>query len=278
MNRVEGKVALVTGAARGQGRAHAVRLAEEGADIIAVDICHQVSTVPYPMAVPEDLEETVRLVEQLDRRIIARQADVRDSAQLESIVADALSAFDKIDVVVANAGVASAGTLWKISDEKWNDMLDINLSGVWRSVKAVVPSMIERRSGSIILTSSVAGLSAIPKVGHYTVAKHGVTGLGRAFAVELAPYNIRVNTVHPGNVNTPMINNPRAREAFAGSEGNTEGHFEESMAAMNALAIPWVEAVDVSNAVLYLASEEARWVTGTQQVVDAGSLLPYKVR
>jgi SDR family mycofactocin-dependent oxidoreductase len=275
VNRVDGKVAFVTGAARGQGRAHATKLAEEGADIIAVDICEQVSTAPYPLATTDDLKETVRIVEGLGRRIMAREADVRDSNQLQSAIAEGVSEFGRVDIAVANAGMASVGLLWEISDEQWNDVLDIDLTGVWKSAKAVIPTMIEQRSGSIILTSSVAGLIGVPRLGHYTAAKHGVTGLGRALAAELAPYAIRVNTVHPGNVNTLMMNSPGAREAFMGSGEATQEQFEKSMGTINAFPIPWVDAADVSNAVLYLASDEARWVTGTQQVVDAGSMLPH---
>jgi (+)-trans-carveol dehydrogenase len=208
VGRVEGKVAFITGAARGQGRSHALRLAEEGADIIAVDICQDVATVPYGGATEADLAETVKQVEALDRRIVAQQADVRDLGALQRAVDEGLSQFGHIDVVCANAGIASFAPALELSEEVWQDVVDINLTGVWKTVKATAPSMVERgQGGSIILTSSIAGLIAFPNLAHYTAAKHGVTGLMRTLAVELAPQHIRVNSVHPTTVDTPMVSN-----------------------------------------------------------------------
>lgn len=278
MGRVEGKVALITGAARGQGRSHAVRLAEEGADILAVDICADIASVATPGPSADDLRNTVKLVEKTGQSAMSFICDVRDAQAMAGVVEAGLETFGHIDVVVANAGIASVGNIWEITEAAWKEMIDINLTGVWNTVKAAVPSMIERGSGgSLILTSSAAGLAAIPRLGHYSAAKHGVTGLARAFAVELAPYGIRANSLHPGNVNSPMINNPSGYEAFTGNPGTTYEDFKTAMASTNAMRTPWAEVEDISNAVLYLASEESRWVTGTQLVVDAGNLLPFKI-
>ncbi|HEY2205014.1 MAG TPA: mycofactocin-coupled SDR family oxidoreductase [Pseudonocardia sp.] len=278
MGRVEGKVALITGAARGQGRAHAVRLAEEGAQIVAVDICSSFDTVPYAGATSEDLATTTKLVEDLDRRIISRQADVRDSSALRSVVDEAVAEFGHIDIVSANAGIASFAPSWELTDDVWQEMIDVNLTGVWKTAKAVIPRMIEQGTGgSIILTSSTAGLVAFGNLAHYTAAKHGVVGLMKVLAIELAPHSIRVNSVHPTTVDTPMIDNPGVRSLFVPQlENPSKEDAEELMKAMHALPIPWVEAVDISNAVLFLASDEARYITGVQLPVEAGGTAPYK--
>jgi SDR family mycofactocin-dependent oxidoreductase len=277
MGRVEGRVAFITGAARGQGRSHALRLAQEGADIIAVDICGQMDTVPYPMATPDELNETVKQVEYLDRRIVSRQADVRDLAALESVVAEGIAELGRLDIVCANAGIASFAPCWELTERQWQDMLDVNLTGVWKTVRACIPPMIQQGSGgSIILTSSMLGLAANANLGHYVAAKHGVTGLMRTLAVELAPHNIRCNSLHPGVVNTDMIHNPAFYEAV-GVPGATRAEAELVGRALNAMPIAQVEAVDISNAVVWLASDESRYVTGTTQVIDAGALMPFKI-
>ena len=279
MGRVEGKVAFITGAARGQGRSHALRLAQEGADIIAVDICQDLATVPYPGATEADLAETVKQVEALDRRIVAQQADVRDLAALQRAVDEGLSQFGHLDIVCANAGIASFAPALDLTEEVWQDVIDTNLTGVWKTVKATAPAMVERgQGGSIILTSSIAGLIAFPNLAHYTAAKHGVTGLMRTLAVELAPHSIRVNSVHPTTVDTPMVANEPVWGLFLGGvAGATREQAAEGMKALNAMPVPWVEAVDISNAVLYLASDEARYVTGTTTVIDAGAMAPFKI-
>ena len=270
MGRMDGKVALVTGAARGQGRAHALRLAEEGADIIAVDICDQLPTVPYAMATPDDLAETAKLVEELDRRIVTRQADVRDQAALSAAVAEGVSELGHLDVVIANAGIASMGATWEMAEETWQEMLDVNLSGVWRTCKATVPTLIEQGTGgSIVLTSSVAGLCGFGMLSHYTAAKHGVVGLMRSLVNEVSPHNIRVNSIHPTSVNTDMIHNPAMYELFGVSSAE---EFGETFKVFNALPVTWVEPVDIANAALFLASDEARYVTGLTMYVDAGFL------
>jgi (+)-trans-carveol dehydrogenase len=275
--RVAGKVAFVTGAARGQGRSHALRLAQEGADIIAVDIASQIGTVPYAMATPQDLDETVRQVEALDRRIIAAQADVRDFGSLAKVLDDGVAELGRLDIVSANAGIFSFGTLEELTDEAWNDMIAVNLSGVWHTIKAAVPHIrAGGRGGSIILTSSTAGLMAMENIGHYVSAKHGVVGLMRTAALELAKDNIRVNSVHPTSVDTDMIQNAATYALFAPDlpeQERTRDVLASRFGALNVLPVPWVEPVDISNAVLWLASDESRYVTGLEVKIDAGQTL-----
>jgi (+)-trans-carveol dehydrogenase len=273
--RVEGKVAFVTGAARGQGRSHALRLAQEGADIIAVDIGKQIDSVPMPMATPDDLNETVRQVEELDRRIVATQADVRDYAGLKRALDDGVAQLGRLDIVAANAGIASFGPAEELSEEAWQDMIDVNLTGVWHTCKAAIPHLkAGGRGGSIILTSSAAGLKGYANVSHYVSAKHGVVGLMRTLAQELAPHMIRVNSIHPTQVDTPMIMNETAFRLFLPDhEHPTVEDFAPVSQMMNALPIPWVDPVDISNAVLFLASDEARYITGVPLPVDAGALI-----
>lgn len=279
MGRLDNKVAFVTGAARGQGRSHVLRLAEEGADIVAIDACAPVETAPYDMATFDELVGTAKLVEEMGRRIIYREGDTRDLAALQSLASAAVDEFGGIDILVANAGICSFGPSWELTEQQWQELIDINLTGVWKTTKAVIPSMIDRgRGGSIILTSSVAGLVAYANLSHYTAAKHGVTGLMRALSVELAPHNIRVNSVHPTTVNTPMLNNKAIYNLFFPHlETPTQEDAEAGFIHMNGLKVPWVEPVDVSNVVLHLASDEARFVTGTTQVIDAGGSAPYKI-
>ncbi len=272
MGRVEGKVAFITGAARGQGRSHAIRLAQEGADIIAVDIAKQVDSVAYPMATPDDLAETVKQVEALDRRIVATQADVRDYDALKQALDDGVAQLGRLDIVSANAGINTHGPLDELPEQTWQDVIDINLTGVWHTAKAAIPHLrADGRGGSIILTSSMAGLKAIANTGHYTAAKHGVVGLMRTLALELAPDFIRVNSVHPGVVNSPMVMNPPTYRLFRPDlENPTADDMAGPAQALHALPIPWVEPVDISNAVLWLASDESRYVTGVTLPVDAG--------
>lgn len=279
MGRMDGKVAFITGAARGQGRSHAVRLAEEGAEIIAVDLCQPIESVPYELPDSGDLAETVKLVEELDRRIVAREADVRDFGQLQSAVAEGISQFGHIDVVCANAGIGSWAPALEMEEQMWQDMIDINLTGVWKTIKAAVTPMVERRQGgAVVITSSVAGLFGFPNLVHYSAAKAGVIGIMRVLAQELAPYMIRVNTVNPTTVNTPMVVNDVAPLLFRPDlENPTFDDMTEALTGLNALPIPLVEAIDISNAVLWLASDEARYVTGTTQVIDAGATAPFKI-
>ncbi|WP_179473273.1 MULTISPECIES: mycofactocin-coupled SDR family oxidoreductase [Mycolicibacterium] len=275
--RVEGKVAFVTGAARGQGRAHAVRLASEGADIIAVDICKKIDTVDLIAAsTPEDLAETADLVKGHNRQIYTAEVDVRDYDALKAAVDAGVDQLGRLDIIVANAGIGNGGqTLDKTSETDWTAMIDINLGGVWKTVKAGVPHILEGgRGGSIILTSSVGGLKAYPHTGHYVAAKHGVVGLMRTFAVELGAQNIRVNSVHPTNVNTPLFMNEGTMKLF---RPDLENPGPEDMKVvgqlMHTLPIGWVEPEDIANAVLFLASDEARYITGVTLPVDGGSCL-----
>lgn len=275
--RVEGKVAFVTGAARGQGRSHAVRLAEEGADIIAVDVCGPISPdSQIAPSNPDDLAQTADLVKNLDRRIVTAQVDVRDYDALKDAVDGGVEQLGRLDIVVANAGIGNGGqTLDKTSEEDWDDMIGVNLSGVWKTVKAAVPHILSGgRGGSIVLTSSVGGLKAYPHTGHYIAAKHGVIGLMRSFAVELGQHSVRVNAVCPTNVNTPMFMNEGTMKLFRPDLENP-GPDDLAVAAqfMHTLPIGWVEPVDISNAVLFLASDEARYITGLPVTVDAGSML-----
>jgi SDR family mycofactocin-dependent oxidoreductase len=265
--KLEGKVAFITGAARGQGRSHAIRLAEEGADIIAVDICAQVASVVYPMATPEDLAETVTAVEALDRRIVARQADVRDEDGLRTAFDAGVAELGPVDIVLANAGIAPM-SLGKERHEAWQDVIDINLTGVFNTVEIAIPSMVERGAGgAIVLTSSTAGINGIggPSRGGlgYTASKHGVVGLMRSYANSLAPHRIRVNSVHPTGVNTPMVVNEIMQAWLA-----EDPSLSDAMA--NALPVDMIEAVDVSNAIVWLVSDDARYITGVTLPVDAG--------
>jgi SDR family mycofactocin-dependent oxidoreductase len=274
--RVEGKVAFISGAARGQGRSHAVRLAQEGADIIAVDICRPVDNVVYPAATPADLAETADLVKAYDRRIVAAEVDVRDYDALKAAVDSGVEQLGRLDIIVANAGIGNGGNkLHKIRENIWQDMIDINLSGVWKTVKAGVPHILAgERGGSIVLTGSVGAHKALAHTGHYIAAKHGVVGLMRAFAVELGQHRIRVNSVHPSQVNTPMTMNDVTFKLFRPDlENPGPDDFAPFSQMTHTLPVPWVEAVDISNAVLFLASDESRYVTGVSLPVDAGALL-----
>jgi SDR family mycofactocin-dependent oxidoreductase len=274
--RVAGKVAFITGAARGQGRSHAIRLAQEGADIIAVDICEDVPGIPYPGPTEADLAETAKQVEALDRRIVATKADVRDYPALKAAVDDGVAQLGRLDIVSANAGIgASPVKAWEMDDSTWQTMVDINLTGVWHAAKAAIPHLIEGgNGGSIILTSSAAGLKAYENIAHYVSAKHGVVGLMRTLALELAPYMIRVNSIHPTQVDTDMIQNEATYRLFRPDlEHPTREDFASASQSVNALPIPWVEPVDISNAVLFLASDEGRYITGVTLPVDAGTVI-----
>lgn len=273
--RVAGKVALITGAARGQGRSHAVRLAEEGADVIAIDICGQLETVSYALATTDDMNETVRLVEGLGRRIVAREADVRDYDAVKAAVDDGVSQFGRLDIVSANAGIYSTGRAHELSEQSWHEMIDVNLTGVWHVCKAATPHMTEGgRGGSIVITSSAAGLMAAENIAHYASAKHGLVGLMRTLALELAPHSIRVNSLHPGSVNTDMIHNESTFHLFRPDlENPTFEDMAEVLLALNALPVKWIESIDVSNALLFLASDEARYITGITLPIDAGCVI-----
>lgn len=272
--RLAGKVVFVTGAARGQGRSHAVRLAQEGADIVAVDICEQIPSIEIPLARWEDLEETARLVEAIGGRVEIVRADVRDQAALDHAVALGAHRFGRLDVVCANAGVVTYCRANDLEDQAFHDLVDVNLIGAWRTCKAASPAIIAAgNGGSIILTSSVGGLKAAAGLPHYVAAKHGVIGLMRALGIEYAPHGIRVNAVCPTNVNTPMLQDEHTMRMFADGSLPSHEEFVRLASSMNVMSVPWVEPVDVSNAILFLASDDARFITGVALPVDAGFML-----
>ncbi len=267
MASLAGKVAFITGAARGQGRAEAVRLASDGADIVAVDLCDQIASVPYPMSTPEDLAATVKLVEDTGARIVAQQGDVRDRDSLRTALQAGLDEFGRLDIVIANAGIAPMQS----GEDGWRDVIDVNLTGVHNTVEAAIPTMVEQgQGGSIVLTSSAAGLAGIGShdagaIG-YTAAKHGIVGLMRLYANLLAPHSIRVNSMHPSGVDTPMINNKFTRSWLAKMVEESDTPPDMS----NALPVEVLQPEDIANAVAWLVSEEARFITGVTLPVDAG--------
>lgn len=263
--RFEGKVALISGAARGQGRAHAVRFAEEGAHVIAFDICAQVDTAPYELASAQDLEETVSLVEAAGGRIVARKVDVRDAAGVQALVDDGVEKFGRLDVACANAAFTSfVANTWSITEQQWQDMIDVNLTGAWKTIRAAVPAMIDAgNGGSIAITSSSAGTKGMINLGHYVSAKHGLIGLMRTLANELAPHLIRVNAVNPTGVDTKLLDNDHVRDFLAANP-------DWGANMQNALPVEVLEPIDITNAILWLASDEARYITGTVLPVDAG--------
>jgi SDR family mycofactocin-dependent oxidoreductase len=273
MSRVGGKVAFVTGAARGQGRSHAVRLAKEGADIIAVDLCRPVETVGYPMSTPEDLAETVRLVEATGRKIVAAEADVRDYEALAKALRSGVDELGRLDYVVANAGVLSQGPAHEQSEQQFQTVVDINLTGVWKTTKAAIPILIDQGTGgAMVLTSSVMGLRGSPGLVGYVAAKFGVVGMTKTLAQELAPHRVRVNAVHPTNAHTPMIVNDMMSRTLRPDLPNPQiEDAKEILSSFNLWDEPWVEPEDVSSAVLWLLSEESRYVTGISLPVDLGA-------
>lgn len=273
MGTLDGKVAFISGGARGQGRSHALRLAREGADIVMFDIAEQITSVPYPMGTEEDLAQTAAEVEALGRRIVARKADVRDQTAVEKVLGEGLEKLGRVDIVLANAGIMPVVGPTSTDVSSWHDAIDVMLTGVLYTVEAAIPAMVEQNTGgSIVITSSAAGLKGTSRslrtktygLLGYTAAKHGVIGLMRAYANALASYNIRVNTVHPTGVNTPMV----ANEAFLGSADQFPELFE---AMSNALPVPLIEPSDVSEAIAWLVSDGARYVTGAVIPVDAGA-------
>ena len=271
--RLHNKVALVTGAARGIGRAQAVRFAQEGADIVALDVCGPVDTVVIPHSTPADLDTTASLVSEAGGRVHAEIVDVRDLSGMHAAADRGVQRFGGLDVVCATAGITSRGMVVELDEDAWRTMLDVNLTGVWHTCRATAPHLIARGSGSMILTSSIAGLRGLVGVAHYTAAKHGVIGLMRSLANELAPHGVRVNCINPTNVDTPMIQNDVVSSAFRPDLDRppTRAEFAEAARSMNMLAVPWVDALDVANAALFLASDEARYITAIILPVDAGA-------
>jgi SDR family mycofactocin-dependent oxidoreductase len=269
MGQLDGKVAVITGGGRGQGRSHAIRLAEEGADIVVCDITEQVGSVPFPTGRPGDLEETVAAVEKLDRRCVALQADVRSTADMNRLADTAMKEFGRIDILLANAGILSLSeNTWELDDETWDDMIDINLTGVFKACRAVVPHIrAGGRGGSIVVTSSIAGLRGVAGCTHYAAAKHGIVGLMRTLARELAPESIRVNTLHPTGVDSPMSNND-----FFPKWLDEHKELGDAM-RFNLMPVDAMPMRDVSDVVAFLVSDAGKWVTGTTMQVDAGFML-----
>lgn len=277
MADLEGRVAFVTGAARGQGRAYAVRLAREGADVIVSDICAPASdTIPYVASTPEDLAETVHLVEAEGRKALSRVVDIRDDAALKALVADGMEQFGRLDVLVANAGVLSWGRLWELSDEQWNTVIDVNLTGTWRTLRAVIPAMIESgNGGSIVIVSSAGGIKATPGNGHYAASKHGLTALTNTLAIELGEYSIRVNSIHPYSIATPMIENDAMLGVLAKHPA-----FMHSYAPMpyqpldkdskKAKRNDFMSAEEAAEVVVWLAGDNSGVLSGSQIVIDRG--------
>jgi SDR family mycofactocin-dependent oxidoreductase len=274
MGMLDGKVALITGGSRGQGRAHALTCAREGADVIIVDIADQLSTVPYAMARQDDLDETAKQVEALDRRILALKGDVRDQSQLDAAVAQGIAEFGQIDILIANAGIWTTAPFWELTEDQWDEMIGVNLTGVWKSAKAVAPHMIERQTGSIVITSSTNGIEPGLNYAHYVAAKHGVIGLMKNIALELAPYGIRCNSINPGAIRTPMTDHQGAWDMFAGHPGGTEEDLIEGGYHFTALkGTSFMDPQVIADTALYLNSDLAAKVTGVTIPVDAGHLI-----
>jgi SDR family mycofactocin-dependent oxidoreductase len=272
MGKLDGRVALVTGGARGQGLSHAHALAAEGAHVAIVDICAQIQTVPYEMATERELALSHKELEEHGTRVWSRKADMREASQVAAVVEDVVSELGSIDIAVVNHGIYSRGDFWTMTDEVWQDMLDVNLTSVWRTLKAVGPVMMRQRSGSIVLTSSVNGVEANPGSAHYTAAKHGVLGLMKAVTIELAPYGVRVNAIMPGFVDSPMTDWQGCYDMTSGREGGTRAEHELNSRHWHAIG-GLIEPAEVSGAVVFLASDDSRRITGIEMPVDAGHLV-----
>jgi SDR family mycofactocin-dependent oxidoreductase len=264
--RVAGKVALITGAARGQGRADALRLAEEGADVIVVDVCAPLPSVPYDSATPEDLAETVSLIEKTGRRVISGIVDVRDLDRLRGIVDDAVQQLGRLDIIVANAGICVPKPWDQVTPQIYEDTISTNITGTWNTVMAGAPHLVEAGGGSVILISSAAGLKVQPFMVPYTTSKFAVRGMAKAFAAELGQHNIRVNSVHPTGVNTPMGSGTMQAEIGAA----IAGYDRLGPMFMNMLPVDGTEPEDVADTVLFLASDESKFITAHEIAPDAG--------
>ncbi|MDO9410833.1 mycofactocin-coupled SDR family oxidoreductase [Patulibacter sp.] len=280
MGDLEGQVAFITGAARGQGRNHAVRLAERGVDIVALDVNRTIDTVSYPGPDADDLAETVRLVEATGRRIVAREADVRDADAVRGVLAEGIDAFGRLDIVIPNAGIASVSSAREMSDAMWHELIDINLNGTWHAIAASLPHMGTSspggRGGSIVLIGSVASFKGMANIVHYVATKHAMVGIAKSLALELGPDHIRVNVICPTNVDTPMVQNAFTRKLFMPDVENPTREDAEREGSphrqANAIPIPWIDCDDTTNAMLFLVSDTGRYVTGTAIPVDAGFL------
>jgi SDR family mycofactocin-dependent oxidoreductase len=274
---LEGRVAFVTGAARGQGRAHAVRLAQEGADVIAIDICGPVSdTITYPPATSDELAETVAAVEAAGRKVLAREVDIRDLAAQQQVVADGVEQFGRLDVVVANAGILSWGRMFEMSEEQWDSVIDVNLNGTWRTLRAAVPAMIEAgNGGSIIVVSSSAGTKATPGNGHYSASKHGLVAITNALAIEAGEYGIRVNSIHPYSIDTPMVEPEAMMEIFGKYPAFLHSFSPMPYHPVNHQGKKGLQEFmtpeEVSDVVAWLAGDGSATISGSQISVDRGT-------
>ncbi len=272
MGKLDGQVAFITGGGRGQGRSHALLLAGEGADIVVCDIAADIPTVPYPLATQADLDETAKLVTGLGRRCLGLTADVRDTAQLAAVADRAIAEFGRIDILLANAGVCGFGRFWEITDAMWDDMIATDLTGVFKTMRAVVPHMIERGYGRIVATSSMGGRMGNPNLAHYVAAKWGVIGLVKTLALEVADKGITVNAVCPATVDTQMVHNPAFYGLFAPDlENPTKAEVAPRYVALNRIPVPWVEPADISRAILFLLTDDSRYITGSTLDVGAGT-------
>ena len=275
---LEGRVAFVTGAARGQGRAHAVRLAAEGADVVAIDVCGPISdTITYPAATSEELAETARQVEGTGRKVLAREVDIRDLAAQQQVVADAIEQFGRLDVVVANAGVLSWGRMFEMSEEQWDSVIDVNLNGTWRTLRAAVPAMIEAgNGGSIIVVSSSAGLKATPGNSHYAASKHGLVAITNSLALEVGEYGIRVNSIHPYSIGTPMVEPEAMMEIFGKYPSYIHSFSPMPFHPVNHEGKKGLQefmtAEEVSDVVAWLAGDGSATISGSQIAVDRGTM------
>ena len=271
MGRFDGRVVLVTGAARAQGRAHALTLARQGADVAICDLAAPMEWAPYEPATPEDLEETARLVRAEGRRVHSARFDVTDSAQVDAFVASTIAQLGQIDGLVANAAIYSLDALVDLADEQWRRTIDVNLTGVFFSIRAVLPHMMERRSGRIVVIASIGGRGGFANTAHYTSSKWGTIGLAKCAAAEAAPYGITVNAVCPTTVNTPMINNERNYRHFAPDiEHPTLDDVRPALEGLNPMPGIWVEPQDVADAAAFLLSDEARFISGETLGVSMG--------
>ena len=275
---LEGRVAFITGAARGQGRAHAIRLANEGADIIAIDVCRPISeTITYPLATSEELAETVQAVEATGRKVLAREVDIRDLAALQQVVADGVEQFGRLDILVANAGVLSWGRIWEMSEEQWDTVIDVNLNGTWRTIRAAVPAMIEAgNGGSIIIVSSSAGLKATPGNGHYSASKHGLVALTNALAIEVGEFGIRVNSIHPYSIETPMVEKKAMMDLFTKHPSYVHSFSPMPYQPVNHQGKKGLQEFmtpeEVSDVVAWLAGDGSAAISGSQIAVDRGTM------
>ncbi len=271
MGELEGRVALITGAARGQGRSHAVAMAEAGADVVVTDLCADITSVPYELGAAHDLDETAQLVEKAGRRVLAVEADVRDRDAMAAVVAQAMDQLGQVDIVVANAGICGFGLMPELSQQQWDDMVAVNLTGVFNTFRAAVPPMIERRYGRLVAISSGAGRMGTPNLSHYAATKWGVIGFVKSVALEVAAHGITANVVCPATVDTPMVHNEALYSLFAPDiEVRTKDAVRPRYETMNPMGVAWLDAQEISNAVLFLASDRSAFISGETIEVSAG--------